>query len=265
MIHATRRQALIGFGSVCYFGTRSQARAASTASPRLVVINMTGGVDGLSIVAPYGDPYLAKLRAPIMDSAVGTLGGMLDLGGFYGLHPSMPNFRTMFVNGQALAVHAVGNVSYTRSHFDGQDFLQAGSTTLRDNGWLNRVAALMPGTGTMQSSMAMGSNVPLLLQGAAPVAGWMPGVLGGIPSATLAAATAQIARDPVLGPAMAIALSDYSTECAIQSQGGEAPTGLVPLRRSPVLPASLSRRLAAPRSHPSKPGTSIPMATRCRP
>ena len=229
MIHATRRQALLGFGSVCYFGMRSQARAASTASPRLVVINMTGGVDGLSIVAPYGDPYLAKLRAPIMDSAVGTAGGMFDLGGFYGLHPSMPNFRTLFVNGQALAVHAVGNVAYTRSHFDGQDFLQAGSTTLRDNGWLNRVAALIPGTGSMQSSMAMGSNVPLLLQGATPVAGWMPGLLGGIPSATLAMAAAQIARDPVLGPAMAVALNDYTTECAIRSQATAAPAGLGPV------------------------------------
>ena len=229
MTHATRRQALIGFGSVCYFGMRSQAQAAPSASPRLVVINMTGGVDGLSIVAPYGDPYLAKLRAPIMDTAVGTTGGMFDLGGFYGLHPSMPHFRSLFVNGQALAVHAVGNVAYTRSHFDGQDILQAGSTTLRDNGWLNRVASLIPGTGAMQSSMAMSPTVPLLLQGAAPVAGWMPGLLGGIPSATLAAATAQIARDPVLGPAMAVALGDYNTVCAIRTQGGNAPAGLGPV------------------------------------
>ena len=65
------------------------------------MIDIMGGVDGLSVVAPYGDPDLAKLRGQIMAPAVGKRGGMLDLGGFFGLHPAMTNLHAMFAAGEA--------------------------------------------------------------------------------------------------------------------------------------------------------------------
>jgi len=42
---------------------------------------------------------------------------MFDLGGFYGLNPSLPGVYAMYRAGQALPVHAISGPYRTRSHF----------------------------------------------------------------------------------------------------------------------------------------------------
>jgi uncharacterized protein (DUF1501 family) len=64
-----------------------------------------------------------------------------------------------------------------RSHFDGQDILEAGTPGLppasaRD-GWLNRMLAAVPGV-TGETAWAVGLEEMLVLSGAAPVARWAP-------------------------------------------------------------------------------------------
>ena len=167
-----RRSLLLGVGAALALGRPARAAAATPTSKRLVVINARGGLDGLSLVAPYGDPNLAPLRAQIMSPAVGKPGGMFDLGGFYGLHPAMPNLYSMYQAGEAAFVHAVGNVALTRSHFDGQDYLQSGYPEVLTNGWLNRVIGLVPGASGMQSGISMSACEPLIVQGPNMTAGW---------------------------------------------------------------------------------------------
>src|SRR6266852_6037871 len=54
---------------------------------RLVVIFQRGAADGLNIVVPHGEPSYYALRPTLAITRSGE-GGVIDLDGFFGLHPS---------------------------------------------------------------------------------------------------------------------------------------------------------------------------------
>jgi uncharacterized protein (DUF1501 family) len=170
----TRRLALGGLGAALTLAHLRPARAAVSFPQRLVVINMRGGLDGMSAVVPYGDPYLAGLRASLIPPPVGQNGGMLDMGGFYGLNPGMPNMYSLYQAGQMLAVHALGNVLLTRSHFAGQEAVELGQTQQSGapNGWINRLVGLLQTEGGVEAGVSFGANNPLIGQGPAPMGAW---------------------------------------------------------------------------------------------
>ncbi len=203
-----RRSLLLGMGAALAAGRPSLALAAGTSTARLVVLNLRGGLDGLSLVAPYGDPNLAPLRGQIMAPAVGKAGGMFDLGGFYGLHPAMPNLYAMYQAGEAAFVHAVGNIALTRSHFEGQDYLQSGAPELLTTGWLNRVMGLVPGASGMQSGISLATCEPLIVQGATITAGWAPDHFPESGSQFISSLTNLLAGDSLLAPAYAAGYAD---------------------------------------------------------
>ncbi len=220
-----RRSLLLGVGAALALGRPARAAAATPTSKRLVVINARGGLDGLSLVAPYGDPNLAPLRAQIMSPAVGKPGGMFDLGGFYGLHPAMPNLYSMYQAGEAAFVHAVGNVALTRSHFDGQDYLQSGYPEVLTNGWLNRVIGLVPGASGMQSGISMSACEPLIVQGPNMTAGWAQDNFGEAGANFVSTLTNLLANDTELGPLYANGYAERATfNALLQSQ--PMPAGL---------------------------------------
>ena len=141
-------------------------------------------MDGLAAVVPYGDPALAGLRGEITPSGPGQEGGVLDLGGFYGLHPALQNLYAMYQAGELLPVHAVAGPYRVRSHFEAQDYMESGSDHLLNSGWLNRVAGILPpsGAGPEGDALAVGlGGVPLLLRGSARVASWAPRGFGPVP------------------------------------------------------------------------------------
>jgi uncharacterized protein (DUF1501 family) len=228
--HLTRRNTLLGLGTAMAFANIPLARAATASPARLVVIDAVGGLDGLAMIAPYGDPNLARLRASLMAPAVGTPGGMLDLGGFYGLHPAMVNLHAMFCAGEAAMVHAVGNAGLTRSHFEGQDYLQSGAPQLLSSGWLNRVLALLPASAALQSGISLSVQTPLLMQGPTIAAGWAPSAFPQMSAQTASALAAQMAADPLLGPAYA---TGFQGRKAINGalQANAMPSGLSALQQ----------------------------------
>jgi uncharacterized protein (DUF1501 family) len=226
-----RRKALLGLGAALSLGRPLMALAAAAPPPRLIVINTRGGLDGLSLVAPYGDPNLMKLRGQIVAPAVGQPGGMLDLGGFYGLHPAMPNLHAMYAQGQAAFVHAVGNAGFTRSHFEGQDYLQSGAPELLTSGWLNRVMGLVqaaPGAG--QSGITLSACAPLLAQGPTIVAGWAPDPFPRMSAALMASLGTLLQADPLLGPAFQVGVADRSAFNAALA-ASPFPHGQTPLQK----------------------------------
>jgi uncharacterized protein (DUF1501 family) len=226
-----RRSALFGLGAALTFGRMPIARAQVAGSaPRLIVIDAMGGLDGLSVVAPYGDPNLAPLRAQIMAPAVGKRGGMLDLGGFFGLHPAMTNLHAMYKSGEAAMVHAVGNAGLTRSHFEGQDYLQSGAPEILSSGWLNRVMGLIPGSGTMQSGIALSNCDPLLVRGSTVTAGWAPDPFLQTSAQTAADLANLLAPDMLLGPAYQIAFQDRAAFNTVL-QADPMPAGLSNLQQ----------------------------------
>ncbi|MFL4468956.1 DUF1501 domain-containing protein [Tateyamaria armeniaca] len=147
--------------------------AAAPWDTRLVVIILRGGMDGLDVVQPYGDPAFAALRATLSG---GPEAGAHDLDGYFALHPGLGALMPMWRAGDLAFVHAVSTpYRNKRSHFDGQDLLEAGTASLSGarDGWLNRMLQTVPGV-TGQTAYAIGRENMRLLTGAADVANWAP-------------------------------------------------------------------------------------------
>lgn len=104
----------------------------------LVVIQMTGGNDGLNMVLPL-DQYtnLAVARANILipDTAALTLGSFPT-----GLHPAMTGLKNLYDNQKLTVVQNVGYNNFNFSHFRAMDIFASGSdsTQTLDSGWLGR-------------------------------------------------------------------------------------------------------------------------------
>jgi uncharacterized protein (DUF1501 family) len=244
----TRRSALLGLTAAVSLGRVSLAVAAAPGDRRFVVVIQRGAMDGMAAVVPYGDPALHSLRAPLVPPPVGQRGGMFDLGGFYGLHPSLAQIHAMYVAGDALPVHAIVGPTRVRSHFEAQDCLESGADHRLTSGWLNRAVAAIPGATHDRpegDALAIGVEVPLLLRGAARVGSWAPhGMLA--PPPDLYSQIAALNRaDRVTGPAIAEGLRERGFTAAVMA--GDDPTP--PARHSygfPALARAAGELLAAP-------------------
>ena len=177
----SRRALLAGSGAL--FGWAFLPRFAGAADgrdPRLVVVILRGALDGLSAVAPVGDPDYVALRESIALSLSGDHPA-LALDGFFALHPAMPNLARIYREGHALVVHAAATPYRLRSHFDGQDVLESGQPGVGsvETGWLNRALSALPKGDRVGVRGAVGVGVvtPLVLRGPASVLGWAPPVI----------------------------------------------------------------------------------------
>lgn len=195
----SRRATLAGFGAALALGGGlGKARAATAGTPRLLVLNIVGGLDGLSAVVPYGDPNLAGLRKALVPPAIGKPGGMFDLGGYFGLNPALQNLYKFYTAGQMLAVHAVGNIVDVRSHFVGQATLGFGGVDLT-TGWVNRLAAMVTGGGLVETAVGLGPSNPTALYGATPVGSFAPSNFTVTPDTLAALIETLGASDPLIG------------------------------------------------------------------
>jgi uncharacterized protein (DUF1501 family) len=147
------------------------AMAAAPWDSRLIVIVLRGGMDGLDVVRPFGDPDFRSHRPGLTD------GQEYDLDGFFALHPALSDLMPLW-RAQGLAFVHAASTPYRnkRSHFDGQDLLEAGighvDQGIRD-GWLNRLLAITPGV-EAETAFAVGREQMLILHGDAPMSLWAP-------------------------------------------------------------------------------------------
>ena len=150
------------------------ALAAAPWDARLIVIILRGGMDGLDVVRPVGDPGFAALRPDAAAAADAPA-----LAGPFALHPALSPLMEMWARGELAVAHAVSTpYRDRRSHFDGQDLLEAGAgfapgTPRARDGWLNRMLQAVPGV-EARTAFAVGREDLLLLSGDAPVANWAP-------------------------------------------------------------------------------------------
>lgn len=204
MIH--RRATLLGLAASCVLGRASLALAGPVGGPndpRFVVIILRGALDGLSAVTPYGDADLGTHRRDLVLPEPGRDGGLLDLGGFYGLHPSLQTLHGLYGDGQMLPVHAVAGHYRSRSHFEAQDYLESGTDTRLNSGWLNRAVSVLAGRANRPDGygLAMGLTVPLLLRGSARVGSYAPAGSQHPDETLYNQILALNSADPVTGPA----------------------------------------------------------------
>jgi uncharacterized protein (DUF1501 family) len=133
---------LLGFGSSVPTFLGRTARAADPAGKPgakdtiLVVVQLTGGNDGLNTVIPFKDDNYYKLRPTI---AV-PKGQAKGIGGDLGLHPAMDAVAKLFNDQAAVAVvQGVGYPNPSQSHFRSMDIWQAaGTAEALTEGWLGK-------------------------------------------------------------------------------------------------------------------------------
>lgn len=171
-----RGSALVGCSLAAHPLLTTMTFASAPGENRLVVIILRGAMDGLDVFQPWGDPMLRKLRSTI---SVGPEGGAFDLDGFYALHPVLEPLMPLWRSGELAFAQAVSTpYRDKRSHFDGQDLLEAGtgddvSSDHRIGGWLNRLLQVMPGAGS-ETAYAIGADEMKILSGQARIKSWSP-------------------------------------------------------------------------------------------
>jgi uncharacterized protein (DUF1501 family) len=175
----TRRDMLLGSGALFAWAYMPKLARAEGRDPRLLVVVLRGGLDGLAMVAPVGDPDWVKLRGE-KGLALGGQPSALPLDSFFALNPAMPNLKRLYQARQATIVHATATPYRERSHFDGQDVLESGYDRPghMDSGWLNRALGLLEADGRINPqgarALAVGPVTPLVVRGPAPVMSWVP-------------------------------------------------------------------------------------------
>jgi uncharacterized protein (DUF1501 family) len=159
----------IGLGGLPTFVTQAanlvQAPGLFKRRKTLICIFQRGAMDGLAAVTPFNDAYLKAARPTIMMQASKTLGAnsLIDLDGNFGLHPAMRSFQNVFNDGRLAVVHGIGSPNKTRSHFDAQDYMEAGTPFNKGtaSGWLNRAVGLLGHeAATPFQAVSMTSSLP---------------------------------------------------------------------------------------------------------
>jgi uncharacterized protein (DUF1501 family) len=163
--------ALVGTSTIPSFLTRSVMAEMTTAAAnkkKLIVLFQRGAADGLNIVVPYREKNYYAMRPSIAIQQ----NEVLDLDGFFGLHPAMTAFKPLYDQGHLAIIHAAGSPDMTRSHFDAQDYMESGTPGVKvtQDGWLNRALQAEGTVGKSSSfrAVAMGTQVPRTLQGRLP-------------------------------------------------------------------------------------------------
>ena len=166
--------ALIGTSTIPAFLSRSVLAEITTAAAnnkKLVVLFQRGAVDGLNVVVPYTEKNYYAMRPTIAIKQ----NEVIDLDGFFGLHPQMAAFKPLYDQGHLAIIHAAGSPDPSRSHFDAQDYMESGTPGVKvtEDGWLNRALQAEPaGPAETKPSafraVALGTQVPRTLQGKLP-------------------------------------------------------------------------------------------------
>jgi uncharacterized protein (DUF1501 family) len=231
----TRRSLIAGGATLTLLAPFARfANAAPKHDARLVLIILRGGLDGLAAVPPYAEPRYAGLRGPIALGVPGSEGGVLDLDGTFGLHPSLANLHAMYRAREALVVHAAATPYRDRSHFEAQNVLEAGSGGLGGaaGGWLNRALGALDATGNARSAVALADSVPLVLRGELAVASWAPSRLP-VPGDDLLVRVRKLywAADPALAQSLydALEIRAIAGDATEQRMDGRAGLSIAPL------------------------------------
>jgi uncharacterized protein (DUF1501 family) len=184
-----------------------QLLAATQNDARLIVIILRGALDGLAAMPPYGDGHYARLRGDLAISAP-----QLKLDGLFALHPSLTHLHARYLAKELTVLHAIASPYRERSHFDGQDLLENGTTRPHvADGWLNRALQAISGARDEASlAVAIAQNVPLILRGEAPVNSWAPSRLPAADADTLQRLADLYSTEPYFATRLEAALATDS-------------------------------------------------------
>jgi uncharacterized protein (DUF1501 family) len=127
----------------------------------MVVIELSGGNDGLNTVVPYGDPayYRARPRLGIREANV------IKADGGFGFHPAMVGFERLYKDGLLGIVHGCGYDHPSLSHFSSMGFWHTGVPNGGESlGWLGRLADKAYDTSTRNTIVNLGTSQSLAVR-----------------------------------------------------------------------------------------------------
>ena len=126
----------------------------------LLVVQLGGGNDGLTMVPPLGDATYAGLRGKL------AVTGALPLSSRFGLHPAMPKLKARYDQGKVAVVQGVGQTGDDHSHFSSTATWMAGTAgSSRATGWLGRWLDGVPEASKGLRAVSIGPSIPLHLVG----------------------------------------------------------------------------------------------------
>lgn len=129
----------------------------------LVIVQLSGGNDGLNMVIPYADDAYHRARPGLahkMDS-------VLKIDNYMGLHPNLAPLKALYDDGRVSVIQGVGYPNPNRSHFRSMDIWQSAAPQIEQptSGWLGRYfdnscSGIDPHVG-----ISIGETMPLAMQG----------------------------------------------------------------------------------------------------
>lgn len=129
----------------------------------LVVVQLSGGNDGLSTVIPYADDTYHRLR-PTIGHDANTVHKLND---YVGLHPNLGPVADLIQKGRAAVIQGVGYPNPNRSHFRSMDIWQSArpDQQIETTGWIGRYFDNACSGCDPQVGIAIGQQLPLAMQG----------------------------------------------------------------------------------------------------
>jgi uncharacterized protein (DUF1501 family) len=164
--HTLKGSSLIAFGSMVPSFVAGAAQSAKAGKDRiLVVLEMTGGNDGLNTVIPYGDDLYHKARPTLRYRKE----EVVRIDDHLGLNAGLRNFQEMLSNKQLAIVQGVGYPNPNRSHFESMDVWQSADPRGKlSSGWLGRgMGSVKVREGEIVGIHVGPEKLPLAMQGSA--------------------------------------------------------------------------------------------------
>jgi uncharacterized protein (DUF1501 family) len=165
LTNTLRSSSLLALGSVVPGFLANTARAAEAGKDTvLVVVELTGGNDGLNTVIPYADDLYHKARPTLRF----TKQQVVKVDDHIGLHPAMSSLNPLLHRKELAVVQGVGYPNPDRSHFEAMDIWQSADPRRQQtSGWIGRSAAdLQDKRGNVPIMQIGPQRLPLALQGA---------------------------------------------------------------------------------------------------
>jgi uncharacterized protein (DUF1501 family) len=139
----------------------------------LVVVQLSGGNDGLNSVVPFGDDNYNRARPGIRITDPLKLEGSEGIG----LNPALRPIQEMIGQGRAAIVNGVGYPNPNRSHFKSMDIWHSAKTDekdMRGKGWVGKAMdtaypldrnGIAPDAASM-ACVSIGNEAPMAVHGA---------------------------------------------------------------------------------------------------
>jgi uncharacterized protein (DUF1501 family) len=160
------------------------ARAQGASRRNLVVLDLTGGNDGLSMLVPYTDSFYYSRRPTLAIPVSSGIGPVLQVGSDLsgkplGLHPKLTGIRDIFNQGRLAIIQRAGYENSSRSHFSGTDIWStANPPSTQGSGWIGRyLSTLKPPLDPLIAWTTTG-DTPHALQAAGVSVAAVPSVTG---------------------------------------------------------------------------------------